>query len=42
VAHADFIEDVIDRASDFAIDYEAILRDYDEGLRLAYGSRRPR
>ena len=42
LAHADFVEEVIDRASDFAIDYEAVLRDYDEGLRLAYGSRRPR
>lgn len=39
VAHADFVENVIDRASDFVVDYEAVLRDYDEGLRLAYGPR---
>ena len=39
VAHADFVETVIDRASDFVVDYEAVLRDYDEGLCLAYGPR---
>jgi hypothetical protein len=38
IAHADFVEFVIDRHSDFAIDYERFLRDYDEGLRHAYGS----
>ncbi|HZD05274.1 MAG TPA: hypothetical protein VE173_10160, partial [Longimicrobiales bacterium] len=37
IALADFREFVIDRYCDFAIDYRAMLEDYDEGLRQAYG-----
>lgn len=40
VALADFKERVIDHFCDFSIDYDAMLRDYDEGLRQAYGTRR--
>ncbi|HET9481868.1 MAG TPA: nucleotidyltransferase domain-containing protein [Candidatus Polarisedimenticolia bacterium] len=37
---ADFKEVVIDRFCDFVFDYEVMLRDYDAGLREAYGVRR--
>lgn len=38
VGLADFVEFVIDRFCDFAIDYDAMLRDYDRSLREAYGT----
>ena len=41
VAHADFVESVIDRASDFDIDHRAFLREYDAALREDYGAGRP-
>lgn len=37
VALADFRERVVHRYCDFVIDYEAMRRDYDEGLRRVYG-----
>lgn len=42
IAHADFVERVIDRASDFDIDHQAFLREYDEALREDHGTGRPR
>lgn len=38
VALADFHQRVVHRYCDFAIDYEGMRADYDEGLRRAYGS----
>lgn len=38
VGLADFHERVVSLYCDFAIDYEAMRADYDEGLRQAYGS----
>lgn len=37
-ALADFRERAVHRYCDFAIDYEAMRADYDEGLRRVYGS----
>jgi len=37
---ADFVAEVLDRHADFAIDYEAMLRDYDEALRAEVAARR--
>lgn len=39
-ALADFQERVVKRYCDFALDYREIVRDYDTGLREAYGSGR--
>lgn len=36
VALADFVEGVLNRYCDFAVDYEAFLREYDEALRDQY------
>lgn len=36
IAHADFVEETIDRYCDFAIDYEPFLREYDRFLVEAY------
>lgn len=38
VALADFRERVVHRYCDFVIDFEAMRRDYDVGLRRAYGA----
>lgn len=42
IAHADFVEAVIDRAADFEIDHRRFLRDYDEALKEDHGAGRPR
>lgn len=39
IALADFREEVVRRYCDFVIDYRLTLKDYDEGLRRAYGGR---
>jgi len=42
IAHADFVETVIDRAADFEIDHRRFRREYDTALIEDHGTRRPR